>query len=127
MNLAEIEKWIDILENEEMTFTGCQKLASLYICQEHAKAGLKTMIDGSNEGIRKELCDIFPQYERYIEVKRDFQMHKTGKEELIRVLTYLCKELEEFVDALYTSSQTQEEQGVLDNLIKNLKNLSKNG
>lgn len=113
MNIEEIQENIHRLENEPTTFTNCQKLASLYICKEQLKPGLKRMVNDVN----KELNDVLPQYSHYIEVRRQYQLHKTGKKELLTVLGCLCQEISEFLEALYSSTESKEEQ----DLIKNLK------
>lgn len=110
MNLQELNENITMLEKEPMTFSNCQKLASLYLCRAH-------MSPEQTDVVRKELKEILPQYSNYIETRKAYQMHRVGKEEVIKVLGYLCQEISEFLQALYSASESKEEQ----ELIKNLK------
>lgn len=120
LNLSEIEKTISDLENSDTTFSTCQKLAYLYIVKEHFKNASEPMVTQANEQVKKELNDILPQYRTYCEIKRRYQMHDTTKEAVIIAMGRVCREIEEFIHILYSSTDTEEERQQIKNMMTSL-------
>lgn len=116
MNIQDIEESIVQLEESTTTFDNAFKLASLYILRDNLKPGLKPMVNN----VEGELNDILPQYRHYIEVRRNFQLGKTTEKEMLKVLSYLCQEIKEFLQALYASTASPQEQELLNNLYSSL-------
>lgn len=116
IDLEEINQAIDQLESTDPTFDSCQKLAALYIVRD------KLTKMGQN-GVFKELSDIFPSYAKYAENKRKFQLHEVSEDSLYAGINLLCIEISEFIRALYASTNTEIERTELRNLIESLQTL----
>jgi len=123
MDLYLIDSTIDELESGETTFINCERLASLYIIKEHFKK-YPLVLRGLYDEVEEELNDIAPQYKQYCEIKRDYQLGKTTKEAVISSMKCVCKEIEEFINILYSSTDTPEEREELKQLINKIYNKS---
>lgn len=116
MNIQDIEESIRELEDSQTTFSNAFKLASLYILKEHLKPTLKP----TEDNVERELSDILPQYKRYIEVKREFQLGEVNETKVLEVLGYLGQEIKEFLQILYASTSSPEERKILINIYTTL-------
>ena len=67
LDLEEIDKTIQELENGETNFGTCQKLSYLYIVREHF---------AKNDAVITEYNDILPNYSKYCEIKRKFKLNE---------------------------------------------------
>ena len=118
LDMEQIEATIKELENGTTTFDNCLKLASLYIVQEHLNDANLTAVHhpetGDKDEVLKELNDIFPQYHEYVEAKKLYQLKQAPHELVLDKLGYVCKELEEFVNVLYTSTNSPEERLIME-------------
>ena len=123
MDLYLIDSTIDELEQGETTFANCEKLASLYIIKEHFKQ-YPPVLRGLYDEIEDELNDIAPQYRTYCEIKREYQLGKTTKEAVIKSIKGVCKEIEEFLQLLYSNTDMPEEREQLKLLINKIYNKS---
>ena len=90
-------------EQEQPTIENCKILASLYTCLDH--------FDKSDE--EKELNDIIPAYQRYVEIKRKFQMHEISESALLDATRIVCLETTEFLSLLYRGSDTESERELI--------------
>ena len=97
------------------------KLASLYIVRDHLKPVEKNVI---NKDVTKELNDILPQYKQYCDIKRRYQMHELTAEAVIQSLRLVCKEIDEFIHILYSSTDMEEERIQIREEIQRLQSLS---
>lgn len=113
LNLQEIENTIDELENGDTTFDACIKLAALYNVREHFKGEVGA--EKVSDKVTKELADILPHYEAYIEAKRSYQLNKISEETVIEYMSTLCVEIDEFIHTLYISTDTPQERFLLHN------------
>ena len=116
MNIQEIEESIRELEDGDTTFNNCQKLASLYIVKENYKSGSTTMVTD----VIEELQDIIPQYRIYKEIKRQYQLRECPKEKVLHSMQFVCQEIKEFLQTLYSSSDMEEERILLTTMLSNL-------
>lgn len=123
MDLYLIDSTIDELEQGETTFANCEKLASLYIIKEHFKQ-YPPVLRGLYDEIEDELNDIAPQYRTYCEIKREYQLGKTTKEAVIKSIKGVCKEIEEFLQLLYSNTDMPEEREQLKLFINKIYNKS---
>ena len=120
LELDEINNTITELENGPTTFDSCIKLASLYIVLEHFTGKQDDPPDACTM-VKKELSDILPHYEAYCDIKRKYQLGQIGKEQVIRSIQVVCKEISEFITTLYNHTDMPEERDILFsslNLIK---------
>ena len=124
LDMDMVNRTIDELENSDTTFTNCERLAWLYIVkQHHERVGNLTVEDespGASGLVKKELSDIFPYYEKYCGIKREFQLHRTEKEEVLTALTAVCQEIREFLDTLYNSTDIPEERHLIVRKLSNI-------
>ena len=118
LDFNEIRNTIDQLENSNTTYDTCGKLADLYtVLQYHELQGNKT-----NDNVVDELSDILPAYTQYVKVKTEYKLNKTTKEAVIQSINGLNKEIIEFIDILFSSSDMQEEREKLQKTISDLYN-----
>lgn len=121
MDLYLIDATIDELEHGETTFATCERLASLYIIKEHFNQ-YPPVLKGLYTEIEEELNDIAPQYKTYCEIKREYQLGRTTKEAVITSMRGVCKEIEDFIKILYSSTDMPEEREQLNLLINKIYN-----
>lgn len=110
VDLSEISTTIKELENQELTFDLCQKLANLYIIRDHYK----------DNAVVKEYNDILPSYQKFCEVKRSYQMSEVSEDYVYKQLELLCSEISEFLKTLYHNTDTQHEHDIIENMLKNI-------
>lgn len=120
MNIDEVNRCIAQLEQDETTFSNCQKLASLLIVREFCNPDLKSGKSRKFDQVELELCDILPHYEKYCSIKAEYQQHNIGKEPVIESLEFVCREIAEFLKVLYSHTDMPEERDVLKNLVNNI-------
>ena len=108
MDIVAIEEAIETLENEDATFDNVSELASLYTVREHLKQRTS------------ELDDIFPYYSKYTEIKRRYQLNQTTEGEVIQGMKNVCRELQEFIQELYSHTDMNKERLCLKSMLKDL-------
>ena len=69
-----------------------------------------------------ELYDIIPEYERYKRIKRKYQLHEISDDAVINSIKMVCKELEEFIQLLYFSTDMLKERIQIESIISSLYN-----
>ena len=110
MDIKDINRTIDELEKDSTTFENCEKLASLYIVRD--KFNTQTEFD-----------DILPQYTKYTDIKRRYQLGEVSEKLVEKQTKMVCKEISEFIRSLYSSTDIPEERTILKNMINGLQNL----
>lgn len=113
LNLEEIDKTIQELENGETTFGTCQKLSYLYIVREHF---------AKDDVVIAEYNDILPSYSKYCKVKRKFQLNELPDTDIQPALLAVCKEVKEFLLILYNNTDTQNERELLREMLNSTVN-----
>ena len=106
LNIEEINNTIEALENSPTTFDSCLKLSSLYICRDNY---IKSLESAGNDDTSKELNDILPQYRRYVNIKRRYQLGEVDKVAVENSIKNLCIEIAEFLHTLYSSTDMEAE------------------
>lgn len=119
MDITAIAEAINELENSSTTAQNVRELASLYIVKQYYKNASETIVDAS-ESVSAELDDILPRFKYYIQLKRKYQLHETTKDLLIISMCDVCKELKDFIFALYQNTETAEERKLIKGLIDSL-------
>lgn len=109
MNIHDVNTTIQKLEQGETTFENCQKLASLYI--------IRDKYIGETE---KELNDILPQYKKYVDIKRKYQLGEVSEKLVERQIKIVCKEISEFIHTMYAGTDMPEERKYIENMITGL-------
>lgn len=113
IDLKMINETIEELENADTTFFNCQNLAHLYIVRDHYKGA--SSHDAAS--VEAELNDILPQYKKYVDIKRKYQMHDTSKEAVLMALEKVCTEIKDFIRELYNNTDMQQERDQIKNLL----------
>lgn len=100
MDIKDINRTIEELEQDSTTFENCQKLASLYIVRQNYETGLNER----GNRVKQELRDILPAYTEYVNVKRRYQLGEISEKIVEKHIKLLSQEISEFLQILYTST-----------------------
>ena len=111
LDLSEINSAIEELENTITTYDTCIKLSALYNVKNHMLT----------DTVEQELDDILPQYKKYCNIKRKYQLNELSKDNIIYAMENVCKEIEEFIQVLYSNTDTNEERNLIKKMIEKLK------
>lgn len=114
MDLVIINDLIDELEQSDTSLSNVRNLSALYNVKTHL---LGTEI--YNNTI-KELNDILPSYIDYLDIKRKYQLGEIQENVLFSYLESVCKEIREFIQILYSGTDTPKERDIIKNLIRQL-------
>lgn len=119
LDMNMVNSTISELEHADTTFTNCDKLASLYIIRQFS-----TFKDNEvQDKVTEELSDILPHYSIYCNKKRDYQLNKVGEDVMIDSLQTVCKEIYEFMQTLYSSTDMIDERAIIVSLIDRLQDI----
>lgn len=116
MDIQMIRDAIEELENEDVTYDNIDELASLYIVYNNLQRSGYSMITS----VESEARDILPYYIKYQDIKRRYQTNQTTEGEVIQGIKKVCKELSEFIDALYSGTDMNKERLCIKDMIKQL-------
>ncbi len=119
MNIQAIQDNIEELETADTTVENVKELALLYIVRDNLKKSLEL---NGNSTI-SEYNDILPQYRRYIEIKRAYQLGKTSEKEVEKSIKNMCKEVQEFIYTMYKCSDMPQERRQLKSMLEKLTDL----
>ena len=111
MDINLIDRTIEELEKSETTFTTCRDLASLYIVRNYYKDKPSKLFDAE-----AELNDISPSFQKYKEIKTKYQLQEVSKEIVVCSMRNVCREISEFVIALYSSATSEERQIIVQTI-----------
>ena len=118
MNLKEINDAINELLNGPLTPSNARNLSALIVVQSY----LQNAIQSESDSLERELNDILPRYKEYCEIKRDYQLGKIPKDDIIISMRRVCKEVNEFLLSLYENTETAEERTMLKTSLKDVQN-----
>lgn len=109
MDIYAINEAIESLEQGETTLENVSDLANLYIVRNSLQTPVET-----------ELRDILPAYADYIHIKKQYQMHELSEGAVIKSLKYVCVEIREFLDTLYSCTDMGKERKCIKDMINTL-------
>ena len=114
LEISIINDLIEELENGDTSLSTIRNLSALYNVKSH--------LLGSNKFDRtaKELNDILPSYIQYVAVKRKYQMKEITETKVLLQLGNVCQEIKEFIQTLYSGTDTQEERNIIKKMIKEI-------
>ena len=110
ITIDELNSIISELEDNFSTYSDCQKLADLYT--------IRNNLSSKQSSTKKELSDIIPALDLYLQAKRDYQLHKVDKDYIIDKFKYVCDEIKEFLDLLYQNTDSKAERDLLSQFYK---------
>lgn len=114
MNIEIINNMIDELEQSEMSLSNIRNLSALYNVKSHLLG--TTKFDKTS----KELSDILPSYMQYVQSKRKYQLHEINETVLYNNMKELCREIKEFIQSVYSGTDTQTERDLLKQTLKEI-------
>lgn len=120
MDITAIEDNIKELESESTTVDNVKELAFLYIVHDHLK---KENLRVGSDDIHDEFEDILPEYRKYVEIKRKYQLGEISEMEIKRSIKRVCKEVYEFIHTLYYCTDMPAERECIDSLLLKLRTL----
>lgn len=107
MKIDIINEMIDNLEQSEESLSNVRNLSALYNVRANLLGSTKF------DKTAKELNDILPSYNQYIEVKRKYQLKEATADALYKAFNSLCNEIKEFLHTLYSCTDTEQERAIL--------------
>lgn len=113
MDINIIEASINQLENNITSPENVQELANLYIVRDN-------LLKKDTNTVEQELNDILPMYKKYCETKKQYQLKQIPEDAVIHDMTVLCEELNEFIRALYSSTDFFKERRILVSMLESL-------
>ena len=114
MDIHIINETIEELENAEPSLSNIRNLSALYNVKSHILGSPKF------DNTSRELSDILPSYIDYIDKKRKYQLHEITDEAVYISLKSVCKEIKEFIQALYSGTDTPKEREMIQQMIKEI-------
>lgn len=117
MDINIINELIDELKQCDTTYTNVRDLAALYEVKDRFENNEETI---KQTDVEKELSDILPAYEKYIEVKTKFQLTGAEEENMVYKLKLLCIEIFDLLKVLYTNTNTEAERAEIHRCITRL-------
>lgn len=114
MNIDAINNLIDELEQGDTSLSNVRNLSALYNVKNHILGTSKY------DTTTKELSDILPSYLQYINVKRRYQLREVTEDALYINMKQLCKEIKEFVQTLYSCTDTPKERELIKQTVKEM-------
>lgn len=114
VDLSIINEMIDELEESETSLSNMRNLSALYNVKSHILGNI------NYDKTTKELNDILPSYLQYIEAKRRYQLQEVTEDVVYINMKELCREIKEFMQTLYSGTDTQKERDMLQELIKEM-------
>ena len=115
MDIEYINALIEDLEQSELSLSNIRNLASLYIVRKELIENLQY------DNVRTELDDILPSYIEYVRVKKKYQLNEVTEQAVFISMQTLCREIREFIQSLYSNTDTPKEREMLRNLIDQVK------
>ena len=114
MNIDAINNLIDELEQGDTSLSNVRNLSALYNVKNH-------ILGTSNyDTTTKELSDILPSYLQYINVKRRYQLREVTEDAVYINMKQLCKEIKEFIQTLYSCTDTPKERELIKQTVKEM-------
>ena len=117
--MSVINNLIDDLENGDTSLSNIRNLSALYTVKSHLLGSSKF------DKTAKELNDILPSYLQYIETKRRYQLKEITETNVLLQLGNVCQEIKEFIQTLYSGTDTPEERKILKDMIKEIQEFNK--
>lgn len=110
MDIKDINRTITELENDSTTFENCAKLAHLYVVRDNFRT-------------HDEVDDILPQYLKYIDIKQRYQIGEVSEKLVEKQMRIVCKEISEFIQSMYSSTDMPIEREYIKNMVTSLQNM----
>ncbi len=120
MDINAIQDNIEELENDDTTVDNVKELALLYIVRDNL---IKSLQQPGNDKIVEEYTDILPQYHRYVEIKKEYQLGNIGERAVQTAIKRVCKEVFEFIHTMYICTDMPEERDSIRKMIEKLSNM----
>lgn len=120
MDIQAIKDNIKELENADTTVENVRELALLYIVRDNLE---NANLTGNFNDTARELDDILPQYRKYIEIKRQYQLGQLPDTAVNKSIRNVCREIYEFISTMYSRTDMKSERDCIDELIQKLRKI----
>ena len=120
MTLEVINEMIQDIEQSDISLSNARSLASLYILKSIKENDENLILKRSSSIVAKELDDILPSYNYYIDTKRRFQLKQINEELVIEALKDVCREIKEFVQIIYSCTDMPIERDTIKEMLSDL-------
>lgn len=120
MTLEVINEMIQDIEQSDNSLSNARSLASLYILKSMKENDENLILKRSNNIIAKELDDILPSYNYYIDTKRRFQLKQINEDLVIEALKDVCREIKEFIQIIYSCTDMPIERDTIKEMLSDL-------
>lgn len=120
MTLEVINDMIQDIEQSDNSLSNARSLASLYILKSIKENDENLILKRSSSIVTKELDDILPSYNYYIDTKRRFQLKQLNEELVIEALKDVCREIKEFVQIIYSCTDMPIERDTIKEMLSDL-------
>lgn len=120
MTLEVINDMIQDIEQSDNSLSNARSLASLYILKSIKENDENLILKRSSSIVAKELDDILPSYNYYIDTKRRFQLKQLNEELVIEALKDVCREIKEFVQIIYSCTDMPTERDTIKEMLSDL-------
>lgn len=120
MDLMAIQDNIQELENDDTSVENVKELALLYIVRDNLQ---KSLEQTGNDKIIEEYTDILPQYHRYVEIKREYQLGNISQKAVETAIKKVCKEIQEFIHTMYSCTDMPKERTYIKEMIEKLQDM----
>lgn len=111
MDVKILDELIEEVKDSDTTYANARDLSALCSARD---------ILTSPTDIEKEIDDILPAYRQYVDIKTRYQLKQIDKESVIYSLNLVCREIEELIQILYSSTDMPLERIEIQNIIRNL-------
>ena len=119
LDLQDVNSSIKALENGDTTYENCEKLASLYIIRQYFNKPLKS----NGNAMENEYKDILPQYHKYIELKRRYQLGEVNEKAVENSIKKVCTEIVEFLRTFYQCIDTPQERLIITKMLAEIQRI----
>lgn len=119
MTIDTIDKMIQDIEKSEISLSNARSLASLYILKLIKENRFYTLLNAS-DSVERELDDILPTYNYYVNTKRRYQLKELDSILVLEALKDVCQEIKEFLLILYRNTDMQEERAEIKEMLSDL-------
>lgn len=114
MDIISINDAIEELENSDTTLDNIRELSSLYIVRDNFRSGLNPVV--------AELNDVLPAYNKYKQMKIQYQQGKITEKPVITGIDAVCKEIYELITTIYSGTDMGKERRCIYKMLEKLYN-----
>lgn len=109
MDIKVLDELIEEVKESDTTYANARDLSALCSARN---------ILATPATIEKEIDDILPAYRQYVDIKTKYQLNQIDKESVVYSLSLVCREIQELIQILYSSTDMPLERIEIQNIIR---------